>query len=470
MDDRKLKLMGNAPVRSAIIRLAVPTMLAAVVQILYNLTDTLFIGMLGDRDLVAAISLAIPLIFILIAFGNIFGIGAASYISRQLGAGNFEEARHSNAVAAYTAAGGGAVLSAVMFIFREPLLSVVGTSADTFAPTAGYFGILIAFGPLLILQITLAGLVRSEGATAKAMWGMIIGVGSNIVLDPIFIFSFGMGIEGAAWATVIGNGLGTLFYLLHFAKGRTVLSIKASDFRPSARIYSQTLEIGIPAALSMLIMSVSFIVGNIFAAGYGDDVVAGFGINQRINSTCIMLIIGLTQGYQPFAGYNFGAKHYHRLAMGLKITMLYSTALSLVFLAAFQIYAREIVSVFLQGDSKEIASSVEAGVKFLKAFSLGLPFIGVQLTFMVTFQATGKAIRALLLALGRQLLLFLPLLLILDNLFGFGGLIYAQPSADVISTIAAALMSISFLANLRRLQGREDEEGQGGLLSETSPG
>lgn len=451
MDDRKLKLMGNAPVRSAIVRLALPTMMAAVVQILYNLTDTLFIGMIGDKNLVAAISLAIPLVFILVAFGNIFGIGAASYISRQLGAGNFEEAWHANTVATYTAAGGGALLSAVMFIFREPLLSIVGTSADTFAPTLGYFGILIAFGPLLILQVALAGLVRSEGATAKAMWGMIIGVGSNIILDPVFIFVFNAGIEGAAWATVIGNGLGTLYYVLHFIKGKTVLSIKPKHFRPTKRIYWQTLEIGLPAALSMLIMSVSFILGNIFAAGYGDDVVAGFGINQRINSTCIMLIVGLTQGYQPFAGYNFGAKHYRRLASGLKITTFYSTALAIIFTAAFQLFARDIVSLFIQGEP----ATVEAGVKFLKAFSLGLPFVGLQMTFMSTFQATGKAARAFVLALGRQLLLFLPLLVLLNNAFGLNGFIYAQPSADVVSTAAAMLMSVSFLKQLRRMEREE---------------
>lgn len=448
MDDRRLKLMGNAPVKSAIVRLALPTMLAAIVQILYNLTDTLYIGMLGDKDLVAAISLAIPLVFVLNAYGNIFGIGAASYISRQLGAGSFEEAWHANTVAVYTAAGGGAVLSALMFIFRAPLLSVIGTSPETFAPTADYYCILVACGPLLILQVALAGLVRSEGATAKAMWGMIIGVGSNIILDPIFIFAFGWGIEGAAWATVIGNALGTAYYLLHFIKGKTVLSIKPKHFRPSRRIYGQTFEIGLPAALSMLIMSLSFILGNVFAAGYGDDVVAGFGINQRINSTCVMLIIGLVQGFQPFAGYNFGAKHYHRLSQGIKITALYSTALAVIFTIVFQIYPKEIVSLFIAGEPE----TVKAGVKFLKAFSLGLPFIGLQMTFMSTFQAAGLALRAFLLSLGRQLLIYVPLLLLLNSLMQLEGMIYAQPAADFISTIAAVLMSISFLKKLKTLE------------------
>ncbi len=462
MDDRKLRLMGKAPVKSAIIRLAVPTMLAAVVQILYNLTDTFYIGMLGDSDLVAAISLAIPLVFVINAFGNIFGIGAASYISRQLGAGNMEEARHANAVAAYTAAGGGAVLSAVMFVFREPLLRLIGTSPETLAPTLGYFSILIAFGPLLILQVAMAGLVRSEGATAKAMWGMIIGVGSNIILDPVFIFVFGLGVEGAAWATVIGNGLGTLFYILHFTRGRTVLSIAPADFRPTARIYWQAFEIGLPAALSMLIMSASFMAGNIFASAYGDKVVAGFGINQRINSTCIMLIIGLTQGYQPFAGYNYGARHYGRLRSGLKITMLYATLLAAFFTVVFQLFGGQIVGLFINNDPE----TVSAGEKFLKAFSLGLPFVGLQKTFMVTFQATGKAVRALLLALGRQLIAFLPLLVLLDYLFGLDGFVYAQPGADLISTVAAVLMSVSFLRHLGRLERDEGTK----LSAETEAG
>jgi len=447
LDDGRLKLMGNAPVKSAIVRLALPTMLAAIVQILYNLTDTLYIGMLGDKELVAAISLAIPLVFVLNAYGNIFGIGAASYISRQLGAENFEEAWHANTVAVYTAAGGGAVLSALMFIFRGPLLSIIGTSPETFAPTEAYFGILVGCGPLLILQVALAGLVRSEGATAKAMWGMIIGVGSNIILDPIFIFTLGWGIEGAAWATVIGNALGTAYYLLHFIKGKTVLSIKPKHFCPSRRIYGQTFEIGLPAALSNLIMSLSFILGNVFAAGYGDDVVAGFGINQRINSTCVMLIIGLVQGFQPFAGYNFGAKHYRRLSQGIKVTALYSTALAVIFMIVFQLCPKEIVSLFIAGEPE----TVEAGVKFLKAFSLGLPFIGLQMTFMSTFQAAGLALRAFLLSLGRQLLIYVPLLLLLNSLMQLEGMIYAQPAADFISTIAAVLMSISFLKKLKKL-------------------
>jgi multidrug efflux pump len=456
LDDRKLKLMGNAPVRSAIIQLALPTMLAAIAQILYNMTDMLFIGMLGDSDLVAAISLAMPLVFVIVAFGNIFGIGAASYISRQLGEKNMDEARHANAVAFYTSAGGGVIICALLLVFIEPIIRLVGSSPNTFRPTVEYFTILAGFGPFLLLQVGLSGLVRSEGATSKAMWGMILGIGSNVILDPIFIFTLGMGLKGAAWATVIGNGLGTLFYIVHFIKGRTVLSIRPRDFKPTKRIYGETFKIGVPAAISMVILSISNILGNIFANGYGDKVVAGFGISMRVTSMAIMLMVGLAQGYQPFAGYNFGAKQYARLRSGIKITMIYSTSLALIFMVVFLLFGRFFVSIFISNDPE----TVEAGAMFVRGFAFGVTFIGPQMTFMNTFQATGKAVRALLLSLGRQLLVYVPMLLLLNHLFGLDGIVFAQPTADVVSCVAAVLMSISFMKQLHELEHKEEDVQQ----------
>ena len=451
MDDRKLKLMGSAPVGKAIVKLAIPTMLAAVVQILYNITDSIFIGMLGDSDLVAAISIILPLAFGIMAFGNLFGIGAASYISRQLGAGNMEEARHANAVAAYSATAVGVVLTVVFVVFRDPLLAVIGTSADTLAPTREYFTILSSFSPLLILQMALAGLVRSEGATNKAMWGMIIGLGTNIVLDPVFIFALGMGISGAAWATVIGNGLGVMFYVLHFLKGRTLLSIRPKDFRPSARIFGEIFKIGIPASLSMLIMGLSFLLVNVVASAYGDEVIAGIGICQRVMNICIMLMVGIAQGYQPFAGFNYGARQYDRLKSGLKVTMLYNISLGIIFMVLFVLFSREISGIFIQGQPE----TVDAAAMFLRVFALALPLVGLQFTLMTTFQAAGKAVQAMLISLGRQAIVFIPLLFIFNNAFGLEGLRYAQPAADVISAVAAALMSISFIKQMRTLHDEQ---------------
>ena len=451
MNKKRFELLGSAPVGRAILRLAMPTMLAAVVQILYNITDTIFIGMLGDTDLVAAISIILPLVFAIIAFGNIFGIGASSYISRQLGAGNLEEARHANAVAAYTAAAVGILLTVVFVVFRGPLLSVIGTSADTLGPTSDYFTILSSFSPLLILQIALAGLVRSEGATSKAMWGMIIGLGTNIVLDPVFILALGMGIAGAAWATVIGNVLGVMFYVLHFAVGKTVLSIHLKDFRPSRRIFGEIFKIGIPASLSMLVMSISFLLVNVVAATYGDEVVAGIGICQRVMNICIMLMVGIAQGYQPFAGFNYGARQYDRLKRGLKMTMLFNISLGVIFMVLFVTFSHEISGIFIQGEPE----TVNAAAIFLSAFALALPLVGLQFTLMTTFQAVGKALQAMFISLGRQAIVFIPMLFIFNNAFGLDGLRYSQPSADMISSVAAALMSISFVRQMRTLHDEQ---------------
>ncbi len=446
MDNSRLILMGKTPVRQAVLRLALPTMLGMVVQTIYNLTDTFFVGQTGDTNLVAAISLVIPLFMAIQALGNIFSAGSASYISRQLGEKNFTEARHTNAVAFYLSILFGAVMTAVFLPVKQPLLLLMGASADTYAATAEYFTIITGGFALLVLQVSLAGLVRSEGATTKSMLGMVIGLGTNIVLDPVFILALDMGVAGAAWATLIGNAFGVAFYVIHFLSKKTHLSISPRDFKPSKRIIAETFKIGLPAGLSTMIMGISMALGNILAASYGDHVVAGNGIQMRVNSMCIMLMIGMAQGYQPFAGYNYGAKNYHRLISGLKTTMLYNTILACFFTLLFIFFGRNIISVFIDDPA-----TIEAGTKILHAFVWGAPFIGLQMTLMVTFQATGKALKSMVISLGRQCLLYVPLLFLLNGLFGFDGYIYAQPAADILITVIAVLMSISFLKEMHAL-------------------
>ena len=304
--------------------------------------------------------------------------------------------------------------------------------------------------------------MRSEGATGRAMIGMVIGLGANIVLDPLFIFVFGLGVVGAAWATAIGNFLGMAYFVMHFLSRKTVLSIRPTDFKPSKRIFSESFKIGLPAALSTLIMGLSMVLSNVLASSYSDFIVAGNGAQMRVNSMCIMLMLGLAQGYQPFAGYNYGAKNYHRLRTGLMTTMVYSTALACFFTVVFLLFGREILSVIIT--NPEDIAALDAGTKILRAFALGAPFIGVQMTMMVTFQASGKAVRAMLLSLGRQCLLYIPLLFTLNALFGFDGYIFAQPIADVLAMVAALLMSISFIREMRARH--EDENGAAALQTQ----
>ena len=454
MDKSRIQLMETAPVKVAVIKLAIPTMVTMAVQFIYNLTDTFFIGQTGEPNMVAGISLAAPIFMLTQALGNVFAIGAASYISRKLGEREYAEARHTSTVAIYTATMLSLMAMAAFFIFMKPLLSIIGTSEATYAYTRDYLVIIAAFTPVPVLQVVLAGIVRSEGATQKAMQGMLIGIVTNIILDPIFILDWGLGLgtAGAAWATAIGNVFGVIVFIRHFLSKKTLLSIKPKDFKPSGTIYGQTFKIGIPSALSAMVMSVSFVLANVLASSYGDYIVAGNGIQMRVASLCFMMVMGLAQGYQPFAGYCYGAKKYDRLNTGFKLTMLYSTLLSIALMLIFLFFGKTLISLFIDDPL-----TVEAGARILRAFTICMPFFGLQMTIMVTFQATGKAVKAMVVSLGRQCLVYLPLLFSLNALYGFEGYIYAQPIADIVTTVIAFLLSLSFLKEIHAMHKKEAE-------------
>ncbi len=450
MDKNKIYLLENAPVKSAIIKLALPTMLAMAMQMIYNLTDTYFIGQTGNLNLVAAISLASPLIMMFQAAGNIFASGTSCYISQKLGEKEYDEAKRSNSVAFYTSIGVAIVYTLIFLLFQDNILNLIGTSDATKVPTSQYLIVMSTLCIFPILNVSLAGLIRSEGATDKAMFGMVIGLVLNIILDPLFILVFKMGSSGAAWATIIGNVVSVSYFIKHFSSKKSLLSIKFKDFKPSKKIYAETFKIGIPAALSSIVMSISFILVNIIAVTYGDYVVAGNGIQMRVSSMVIMLCLGLAQGYQPFAGYCYGARKFARLKSGFKTTLFFGTMVSLFFAVIFLFFGADIIRLFIDDDM-----TVQAGAQILRAFTLCVPFFGVQFTVMVTFQATGKAIKAMLISLGRQCIIYLPLLFILNANFGFKGFIFAQPIADITTTIIAFILSLSFMKEMNLREKKE---------------
>lgn len=446
MKESKLHIMESMDVKKAIIKLALPTMLAMIVQIIYNLTDTFFVGRLNDANQVAALSLVFPIFLFIISVGNIFANGGASYISRCLGEKKYDEAKKTNATCFYSAIILGIIFTIVIVIFMDPLLNIIGTSENTFQFTKDYTMILSFFSVFLILQIALSGMVRSEGETAKAMLGMIIGSGINIVLDPIFISVLNMGIGGAAWATVIGNFCGVLYYLIYYLRKKSILSISPVWFKPTKKIFKEVSKIGVPASLGQLIMGISFILVNVVASSYGDYIVAGNGVQMRVVSIATLIIMGISQGYQPFAGYNYGAKNSERLIKSFKITMLYNTVLSVLFTVLFALFSKDVIKIFINDPQV-----IDAGAKILRAFLCGLPFLGIQSTLMMTFQATGKALRAMFISLGRQCIFYIPLLFTLNALFGFNGFIFAQPIADIITTFIAIMFSFSFVKEIKTM-------------------
>jgi putative MATE family efflux protein len=408
------------------------------------MTDTFFIGQTGDPNMVAGISLAMPLFMMSQGVGNIFGVGASSYISRLLGARKGKEAKRACSVAFWTTLCLGLLITAALFLLKGPFLRVSGASDVTFSYADDYFSIISAFIAVALLNIALSGLMRSEGATAKATQGMLIGIVLNVILDPVFILALGWGVAGAAWATVIGMIASVIYCCFHFVSRRSVLSIHTGDFKPNARLYAEILKIGIPSALSNTAMTICFIFRNRVAAQYGDFVIAGSGINQRIGSISFMLIMALAMGYQPFAGFNYGAKNYSRLRAGFRITLIYSTLLALFFVLVFGFWGRSIFTLFIRD-----APTIDAGTRLLYATLWSLPFVGLQMTMMVTFQALGKPLLTTIVTLGRDFLFYLPLLFIFDYLWQFNGFMYCQPVADMITTVVAIALSVNLFKQLK---------------------
>ncbi len=304
METKNLELMERAPVPKAILTLSIPTLLSTIVSLLYNLTDTYFIGLLDDPIQLGAISLAFPVFMVIQAIGNVFGNGAPSYVSRCLRAGNLIEARRTGAVAVYISTAATIIMTALYFVFLEPILKMLGTSPDTLEPTRRYVQIVLSFSVFMTLQAVLPALLRSEGKVKEAVIGMVIGTGLNIVLDPVFILVLGQGVAGAAWATIIGNVFAVAYYLSIYLRGKTSLSVYPRDFKPSRRILSEVLKIGLPSSISQIIMSFSNIMMNNLASGYGDYVISAYGVAGKLTSNSLISMLSL-QGRWLFLSKKF---------------------------------------------------------------------------------------------------------------------------------------------------------------------
>ena len=296
---------------------------------------------------------------------------------------------------------------------------------------------------------TFGQLLRSEGSVKQSVAGMIVGTGANIVLDPIFIFALGMEIRGAAIATILGNGAGMLVSLWFYISGKTLLSPSLKYIRPTAEILKEIFWVGVPATLETLLTSTAYIVNNNLAVGYGELTVAAMGIAQKILSLGNYVYQGFAAGTQPIMGYNYGAKNYQRMRDVLKAGIMVCSGTELCIMAVYGIFAPQLIGIFTQ--SPEV---IATGSRVLRTIMWILPFVGAVSMSRMSFQAMGKPQYAFAITLVRQLFLYVPLLLILNRLFGFGGMIWAQPCTEVI------MMAVSVGLLYRVISENEAENGQ----------
>lgn len=439
---KNIDVFEKDPIPKAVFKLALPTVLSMIVAVFYNMVDTFFVGRTGDPNQVAAVSVATPVFLFFMAAGNIFGMGGSSFLSRALGEKQYDKAKKISSFCLYAGFATGVIGAILMLTFMAQILNAVGTSENTFGFAKSYLSWIAYGGPAIVISTAFTNLIRGEGAAQSSMKGMMAGTVANIILDPIFILDsflgipcLGLGVAGAAIATVIGNLVSILFYFIHVCKPGSVLTLSPKYFAIRNGILKGVLLIGLPASITNILMSLSNILMNTFLVTYGDVAVAGMGIAMKANMLVVFVQLGLGAGVQPLVGYNFGARNFRRMKDTMKFAVLCNIIAGVVLTFAYFIFTRQIVSVFI-GDEDVI----EMGVKMLRALMYSSPFLGILFVLNFSFQAMGKAKESLALAISRQGFVFVPCTIIMNKLIGLEGLILSQPIADIGSILIAVTM------------------------------
>lgn len=437
-NQKSMEVFHNAPISQAVFKNALPAMAAMLMVLVYNLADTFFIGQTNDAFQVAAVSLATPVFLMFMSVGTIFGIGGTSVISRAMGEKREAYARKVCSFCMWACVVVGIVMSCLFLIFMDDILAMLGASADTWGFARDYLVIVSFGGTFVLISNCFSNVLRAEGQATKAMTGQVIGNLLNVILDPVMILGFGWNIKGAAIATVIGNAVAALYYILYFLRGESSLSIHIKDFSLKDKICSSVLAIGIPASLASLLMSVSQIIMNGIMAGYGDMAVAGSGVAMKVTMITGMLAMGVGQGVQPLLGYCVGARTWERYKKLLTFSLYFSFIISAVMTALCYLFTNQIVSAFLTE-----ASAFHYGVRFARILLTTSAFFGVFYVLTNALQAMGAALPSLIISLSRQGIIYIPALYLLNSFLGADGLIWAQPVADVLSISLAAGLYIT---------------------------
>lgn len=436
MQQKTVDIFRDAPVPKAVITNVIPSMISMLMVLVYNLADTFFIGQTKNAYMVAAVSVATPAFTLFMAIGMLFGIGGTSLISRMLGEGRASKAKHASSFCFWTGLAIGVISMILIFIFVEPVCRIIGASDDTIKYATEYLSIVCISIPALIISNSFSNIIRAEGKANVAMAGMVLGNLINIIFDPIMIFTFNWGVAGAAIATVLGNLFSATFYIIHLTSKRSMLSISIKDYSVKDKIASGVFAIGIPASLNSILLSTANIVVNNAMGKYSDMAVAGLGVAMKVNMIVVMLLIGLGSGVQPLLGYCFGAGNKKRFMSVFKFTIMLALILSLIMTVICYIGAGPLVKAFLDNPD-----AFGYGMSFARIYIYSGPVMGLLFVFVNAIQSTGEAIPALILSVSRQGLIYIPVILIFDNVFKTPEMIAAaQPFSDYLSTTLAIVL------------------------------
>ena len=444
---KKMELLGSVSIPKALLAMGIPTMIGMLVNAFYNLVDAYFVGGLGESQM-GAISVVYPLGQVVVGLGLLFGNGAASYISRLLGRGDKENADKVASTALYSSVSVGAVIIIISMVFLHPILKLLGATDSILPYAATYAGIYIVSCIFNVFNVTMNNIVTSEGAAKTTMCALLTGAVLNIALDPLFIYVFDLGVAGAAIATAISQVVSTCVYLTYIFRKKSVFHFRVKDCTYTKETMSEIFKIGIPTLVFQILTSVSISLINNAAGDYGDSAIAGMGVVTRLISMGSLSVFGFIKGFQPIAGYSYGAKKFDRLREAIKTSILWSTVFCVIFGVILALFPTAIVSQFTKGD----AEMIRIGVTSLRANGISIMLFGFYTVYSSLFLALGKGREGFILGACRQGICFIPVILLLPIVWGLNGIMYAQPIADVLSAVITVFMAIPLHKKLNEMQ------------------
>lgn len=444
--NEKHKRMTEAPVERLILAMSVPTIISMLVSSFYNMVDSVYVGHLDNTESSAAVGIAFSIMVLIQAIGFFFGHGSGNYISRELGSKKYDEAEKMAAVGFFTPIGLGAVIAAAGLLFLTPLAKLLGATGTALPYTVDYLKYILIGTPFMMSSLVLNNQLRLQGNAQFAMIGITAGAILNIFLDPIFIFTLGMGVGGAALATIIAQFVSWLLLLIgSMQKGN--IHIRFKHFKPTFERYRQITKGGLPSLCRQGLTSVAVIALNWAVKDYGDSAIAAFSIVSKITAFASSALIGFGQGFQPVCGFNYGAGLYQRVKDAFIFCIKVSTIGLIIISILGYLGAPALVALFRSEDPLLL----EIGAQTLRYQCLSFSFMGVVILTNMLLQNIGKTLPASLLAMARQGLFFIPALFLLVSLLGLKGAEWAQPAADIASFLLAVPLCLLEIRELNRL-------------------
>ncbi|WDF26182.1 MATE family efflux transporter [Fusobacterium polymorphum] len=442
---KELNPLGYKPVGKLLKSLAIPAIIANLVNALYNVVDQIFIGQgigyLGN----AATNIAFPITTMCLAIGLTLGIGGASNFNLELGKGYPEKSKHTAGTAASTLIIIGIILCITVRIFLEPLMIGFGATDKILEYSIEYTGITSYGIPFLLFSIGVNPLVRADGNAKYSMIAIVIGAILNTILDPLFMFVYNWGIAGAAWATVISQIVSATLLLIYFPRFKSV-KFSLNDFIPQLHYLKRIISLGFASFIyqfsNMIVLVTTNNLLKIYGKNsiYGSDIpIAVFGIVMKINVIFIAIVLGLVQGAQPIFGFNYGAKNFHRVRETMRLLLKVTFSIATILFIIFQVFPKQIISLFGEGDKLYF----EFATKYMRIFLVFISLNSIQISIATFFPSIGKAIKGAIVSLTKQLIVLFPLLLTLPKFFGVEGVIYATPLTDLIAFTVAIIFLIN---------------------------